>query len=47
MRSNRVRGSSAMYAKLHYPDMDGLSRRPLTAGQFAAAFFERVLQPEH
>ena len=30
--------SSAMYAKLRYPDMDALSRRPLTAGQFAAAF---------
>ena len=30
--------SSAMYAKLRYPDMDALSRGPLTAGQFAAAF---------
>ena len=30
--------SSAMYAKLRYPDMDALSRRPLTVGQFAAAF---------
>jgi len=30
--------SSAMYAKIRYPDMDALSRRPLTAGQFAAAF---------
>jgi len=30
--------SSAMYAKLRYPDMDALSRRPLTVGQFAAVF---------
>lgn len=30
--------SSAMYAKLRYPNMDALSRRPLTVGQFAAAF---------
>ena len=30
--------SSTMYAKLRYPDMDALSRGPLTAGQFAAAF---------
>lgn len=30
--------SSAMYAKLRFPDMDALSRRPLTVGQFAAAF---------
>lgn len=30
--------SSAMYAKLRYPDMDALSRRSLTVGQFAAAF---------
>ncbi|MCM8730757.1 ribonuclease T [Hephaestia sp. GCM10023244] len=26
-----------LYARLHYPDMDALSRRPLTAGGFAAA----------
>ncbi|TPG43480.1 ribonuclease T [Sphingomonas koreensis] len=29
--------SRALYARLRYPDMDGLSRRPLTAGGFAAA----------
>jgi ribonuclease T2 len=29
--------STGLYAKLHYPDMDGLSRKPLTAGGFAAA----------
>ncbi len=31
------RQSSSLYAKLRYPDMDALSRRPLTAGQFAVA----------
>lgn len=31
------RRSTAMYGKLRYPDMNALSRRPLTAGQFAAA----------
>ena len=31
------RQSSSLYAKLRYPDMAALSRRPLTAGQFAAA----------
>jgi ribonuclease T2 len=30
--------SSAMYATLRYPDMNALSRRPLTVGQFVAAF---------
>jgi ribonuclease T2 len=30
--------SSGLYAKLRYPDMNALSRRPLTVGQFAAAF---------
>ena len=30
--------SSAMFAKLRFPDMNGLSRRPLTVGQFAQAF---------
>ncbi|MDO7841051.1 ribonuclease T2 family protein [Sphingomonas immobilis] len=30
--------STGLYAKLRYPDMDALSRRPLNAGQFAAAF---------
>ena len=30
--------STSLYAKLRYPDMDSLSRRPLTAGDFAAAF---------
>jgi len=29
--------STAMYARLRYPDMDALSRRDLTAGGFAAA----------
>jgi len=29
--------SGALYAKLRYPDMDALSRAPLTAGRFAAA----------
>lgn len=32
------RRSTGMYGKLRYPDMNALSRRPLTAGQFAAAF---------
>ena len=31
------RQSSSLYAKLRYPDMDALSRAPLTAGRFAAA----------
>jgi len=31
------RRSTGMYAKLRYPDMNALSRRALTAGQFAAA----------
>ena len=31
------RRSTGLYGKLRYPDMDGLSRRPLSAGQFAAA----------
>lgn len=31
------RRSSGLYAKLRYPDMDALSRHPLTAGQFAQA----------
>lgn len=30
--------SSGLFAKIRYPDMDALSRRPLTVGQFAAAF---------
>ena len=30
--------SSALYAKLRYPDMNALSRGPLTVGQFTAAF---------
>ncbi|MEG3174832.1 ribonuclease T [Sphingomonas sp. RB3P16] len=30
--------STGLYAKLGYPDMTALSRRPLTAGQLAAAF---------
>ncbi|RZF64183.1 ribonuclease T [Sphingomonas populi] len=30
--------STGLYAKLRYPDMNALSRRPLTAGDFAAAF---------
>ncbi len=30
--------SSALYAKLRYPDMNALSRGPLTVGQFVAAF---------
>ena len=30
--------SSGLYARLRYPDMDPLSRRPLTVGQFQAAF---------
>lgn len=30
--------SSGLYAKIRYPDMDALSRGPLTVGQFAAAF---------
>jgi ribonuclease T2 len=30
--------SSGLYARLRYPDMDALSRRPLTVGQFTAAF---------
>lgn len=29
--------STGLYAKLRYPDMDGLSRKPLTASGFAAA----------
>lgn len=29
--------SNALYGRLRYPDMDALSRRRLTAGQFAAA----------
>ena len=29
--------SGALYAKLRYPDMDALSRAPLTAGRFVAA----------
>lgn len=32
------RRSSGLYAKLRYPDMDALSRRSLTVGQFAQAF---------
>ena len=32
------RRSNAMYRKLHFPPMDMLSRRPLTAGRLAAAF---------
>ena len=32
---DRARG---LYERLRYPDMDALSRRPLTAGSFAAAF---------
>lgn len=31
------RRSAALYRRLRYPDMDALSRRPLTAGQLAAA----------
>lgn len=31
------RQSNALYAKLRYPDMDALSRSPLTAGRFALA----------
>lgn len=31
------RRSNALYGKLRYPDMDALSRRPLTAGGFASA----------
>ncbi|MEN2787383.1 ribonuclease T [Sphingomonas qilianensis] len=31
------RASTRLFAKLRYPDMDALSRQPLTAGQFAAA----------
>lgn len=30
--------STGLYGKLRYPDMDGLSRKPLNAGQFATAF---------
>ncbi len=30
--------STGLYGKLRYPDMDALSRKPLNAGQFAAAF---------
>ena len=30
--------SNGLYGKLRYPDMDGLSRKPLNAGQLAAAF---------
>ncbi|WP_085809408.1 ribonuclease T2 [Sphingomonas sp. TZW2008] len=30
--------STGLYRKLRYPDMMGLSRRPLTAGRFAQAF---------
>lgn len=30
--------SNGLYGRLRYPDMDRLSRRPLTAGQFATAF---------
>jgi ribonuclease T2 len=30
--------STGLYAKLRYPDMDALSRRPLNAGDFATAF---------
>lgn len=30
--------SNGLYGKLHYPDMNGLSRSPLNAGQLAAAF---------
>lgn len=30
--------SSKLYAKLRYPDMNALSRGPLTVGQFTAAF---------
>ena len=29
--------STSLYHKLRFPDMDALSRRPLTAGEFAAA----------
>lgn len=29
--------ATALYGRLRYPDMDALSRRPLTAGAFAAA----------
>jgi ribonuclease T2 len=29
--------SNSLYAKLHYPDMDALSRKPLTVGDFTAA----------
>jgi ribonuclease T2 len=32
-----IRRSTGLYARLRYPDMDSLSRRPLTAGRFAAA----------
>ena len=31
------RRSAGLYARLRYPDMDALSRRPLNAGQFAQA----------
>lgn len=30
--------SNGLYAKLRYPDMNALSRKPLTAGRFADAF---------
>ena len=30
--------STGLYGKLRYPDMDGLSRKPLNVGQFTAAF---------
>jgi ribonuclease T2 len=30
--------STGLYGKLRYPDMDALSRKPLTAGDFATAF---------
>nr|WP_176498385.1 ribonuclease T [Sphingomonas sp. HMP6] len=30
--------STGLYGKLRYPDMNALSRKPLNAGQFAAAF---------
>lgn len=36
-----LRAGAIMYRALRYPDMDALSRRPLTVGQFSSAFAAR------
>jgi ribonuclease T2 len=36
--ANYFRRSTGLYRNLRYPDMDALSRQPLTAGRFAEAF---------